>query len=200
VACKTYTQDELREVILAHARWLTGEDGGKRADLTRADLTGADLTDADLTGADLTDADLTRADLTDADLTGADLTDAVLTRADLTDAVLTGADLTRATGIRAPVIPNIDATILACVEGAQARGSLNMNEWHACDTTHCRAGWAIHLAGEAGYMLEDRIGPAAAGALIYAASRPGKPIPNFYATNEDALDDLRACAAKAGAL
>ena len=141
---------------------------------------------ADLTGAVLTDAVLTRAVLTRADLTGADLT-----RANLTGAVLTGADLTDAVGIRAPVLPHLDARILAAVEGDAALGALDMDDWHKCETTHCRAGWAIHLAGDAGYMLEDRIGPAAAGALIYAASRPGQPVPNFYASTEDALDDLR---------
>jgi uncharacterized protein YjbI with pentapeptide repeats len=204
---KTYTQTELQAVIMSHARWLAGEEGGTRADLTRADLTGAVLTDAVLTRAVLTDADLTRADLTDAVLTravltravltDAVLTGAVLTRADLTDAVLTRAVLTGAVGIRAPVVPNIDAAILAAVDGPGAKGSLRMSDWHSCETTHCRAGWAIHLAGEGGYALEDRMGPSAAGALIYAASRPGVPVPNFYASNEDALLDMRRHAAAA---
>ena len=66
-----------------------------------------------------------------------------------------------------------------------------MSGWHLCGTTHCRAGWAIHLAGAAGYALEDRIGSSAAGALIYAASRPELPVPDFFASDEDALADLR---------
>ena len=41
------------------------------------------------------------------------------------------------------------------------------------------------------------MGSAAAGALIYAVSRPGVPVPNFYASNDDALADMRACAATA---
>ena len=189
----TYTQHELRKILDDHAKWLRLEEGGNRAVLMGADLTGAVLTDADLT-----DADLTGADLTDADLRGADLTGAVLTGADLTRADLTGAVLTGAVGIRAPKIANIDAAILACVDGDGKRGDLDMGAWHSCETTHCRAGWAVHLAGEAGYSLEDRIGPAAAGALIYAASRPGTPVPDFYATNADALSDMRACASKGG--
>lgn len=68
---KTYTKEELDEILRKHKLWLEGEEGGERADLTGAVLTGAVLTRADLTGADLTGADLT----------GADLTDAVLTRA-----------------------------------------------------------------------------------------------------------------------
>jgi len=186
----------VREAIKADAD-LTG------ADLTGADLTGADLTDADLTGADLTDAvltdavltgaDLTDADLTDAvltgaDLTGADLTDAVLTDADLTGADLTGADLTGAHGVSAPIIPNIDDTILSNINAPGC--SLDMSRWHVCGTTHCRAGWAVHLAGEGGKALEDRIGTGAAGALIYHAS--AGYIPNFYAGDADAMEDIVA--------
>ncbi|HZZ79643.1 MAG TPA: pentapeptide repeat-containing protein, partial [Gemmataceae bacterium] len=135
---------------------------------------------------------LTAANLTDANLTDADLTAANLTRANLTYADLTDANLTDVLGASAPVIDNIDAKILAAIESPGC--SLDMTDWHTCETTHCRAGWAVNLAGPAGKMLEDRIGPAAAGALIYAASRPGEPIPNFYATNEDAMEDLRECA------
>lgn len=59
--------------------------------------------------------------------------------------------------------------------------------------------WGIvpALAGAAGAALEFGVGSAAAGALIYAASRPGKPIPNFYASNEEALADMKAAAAEA---
>ena len=87
---------ELKRVLDAHYKWLYGEDGGTRADLTDAVLSDADLTDAVLSGADLTDADLTDADLIRADLTGADLTGADLTGADLTGAHLIRAVLTDA--------------------------------------------------------------------------------------------------------
>jgi hypothetical protein len=46
-------------------------------------------------------------------------------------------------------------------------------------------------------VLEDIYGSAAAGALIYAASRPDKPIPNFYAGNEAAMASIKADAADA---
>ena len=72
-----------------------------------------------------------------------------------------------------------------------------MSDWHTCKTTHCRAGWAVTLAGEAGATLEAKVGPAVAGTLIYAASRPGKPIPDFYCGDEAAMADLRASAAEA---
>lgn len=108
--------------------------------------------------------------------------------ADLRDADLSGADLRSV-----PVVLNIDASILAAVE---AGGKLDMTTWHRCGTTHCRAGWAITLAGAAGAALEFAMGSAAAGALIYAASRPGKPIPDFYCDNTSAMADLKACAAE----
>jgi hypothetical protein len=92
------------------------------------------------------------------------------------------------------VVESIDAAILAAIERG---GTLKMNDWHTCKTTHCRAGWAVTLAGEPGKALEDRVGPAAAGALIYAASRPTMPIPDFYASDEDAMASIRADAAAA---
>lgn len=131
-------------------------------------------------------ADLSGAYLSDAYLRGANLSGAYLRGANLSDADLGAADVI--------AIPSIDQRI---AEAVSAPGcSLEMDDWHKCATTHCRAGWAVHLAGEAGYALERQIGPAAAGALIiYAASRPGKPIPNFYADNETAMADILACAA-----
>ena len=175
------------------------------ADLTNARLTncvlaGADLTDCVLAGADLTNARLTNcvltncvlagADLTNARLAGADLTDCVLPNAQLNHAVLTGAVLTGAVlphGV--PVVDALDARILERISGNGCQ--LNMGEWHTCETTHCRAGWAIVLAGDAGAALERKYGPSAAGALIYAASRPGIPVPDFYCDTETALADIK---------
>ena len=58
--------NELKKILELHAKWLNGEEGGKRANLRRADLSDADLSDADLS-----DAHLGGADLSDADLRGA---------------------------------------------------------------------------------------------------------------------------------
>lgn len=102
---------------------------------------------------------------------------------------------------QAPRIPNLASAILGRIEGGQ--GWLNMAHWHGyphnrCGSTHCIAGWAIHLAGEAGEALELECGAKLAGALIWAASCPGEPIPSFSATtpNDVALADLRERAAK----
>ena len=161
------------------------------ADLRGAHLRGAHLSGADLSGAVLRGADLSYADLRDADLSGAVLSGAVLRGADLSYADLRGAVLS---GAEIPLLEDIDAKILAAVE---AKGNhLEMSQWHFCETTHCRAGWAIHLCGKAGYKLEAKVGSSVAGALIYAKSRPDKRVPNFGDSNENALADLRACAAE----
>ena len=87
---RKFTKKEV-EILNRHAKWLRSEDGGERADLTRASLTGANLFEASLSRADLTGANLYGADLTEAELTGAKLTGADLTWAKLTEAKLTGA-------------------------------------------------------------------------------------------------------------
>ena len=79
---------ELSEVLRLHKMWTEGTEGGMRANLTDANLTGANLTRANLRGANLTDANLTGANLTRANLTGANLT-----RANLRGANLRGANL-----------------------------------------------------------------------------------------------------------
>jgi uncharacterized protein YjbI with pentapeptide repeats len=161
--------------------------------LRGANLRGADLRDANLRGADLSDANLRDANLRgaylrDANLSDADLSDAYLRDANLRDAYLSDAYLS---GV--PKIKNIDAQILAAIESG---GTLEMRDWHTCDTTHCRAGWAVHLAGEGGAALEWAIGTPTAATLIYLASRPDQRIPDFYCDNETAMADIRKCAAE----
>jgi hypothetical protein len=69
-----------------------------------------------------------------------------------------------------------------------------MGNWHSCQTTHCRAGWAVHLAGDAGYALEKFHGPLLAGQLIYRES--GTPINpcRFFDGNEATLADMKRLA------
>jgi hypothetical protein len=202
------TGADLTGAILTGARLTGARLTG--AGLTGARLTGARLTGAKLAGAKLADARLTGADLNDAILHGADLTGAILRRADLTcaglayailrrailagaeldGARLTGAILTDAVLTGIPVVPGLHARVADAVSDP---ARLRMDTWHTCWSTHCRAGWAIHLAGAAGYALEEQVGPETAGALIYAAST-GDPVPDFYADDAAALADIRACA------
>ncbi len=69
---KKYTTEELRAIIDQHGLWVRG-NGGSRADLSRADLSGANLSRADLSGANLSGSDLSSANLSGSDLSSADL-------------------------------------------------------------------------------------------------------------------------------
>jgi hypothetical protein len=75
-------------------------------------------------------------------------------------------------------------------------GALDMSQWHKCGTTHCRAGWVVHLAGEAGYALERFHDTPLAAQLIYRQSDPENPVPptRFYEPNDEALADIRRLA------
>ena len=75
--------NELKKILELHAKWINGEEGGKRADLSHADLSDADLRGADLSHADLREADLSHADLRETDFSDADLRGADLSGANL---------------------------------------------------------------------------------------------------------------------
>jgi hypothetical protein len=108
-------------------------------------------------------------------------------------------------GVQIPIVPNLDRSILSILE--EERGALNMSSWHGtsrqnmtraygwrtdnyrCGTTHCRAGWAIALAGSAGFALEDKFGSWTAGCLIYWKS--AGHIPDFFESEKKAIEDIR---------
>ena len=56
-------ENQLKNVLELHRKWINKEPGGERADLRRADLREADLRGANLWGADLREADLRGANL-----------------------------------------------------------------------------------------------------------------------------------------
>jgi len=85
--------EEIKKVLELHEKWINGEEGGERADLSEANLREANLSGADLRGAFLSGADLCGADLRGANLSGAGLRGAFLSGADLCGADLRGADL-----------------------------------------------------------------------------------------------------------
>jgi len=172
-----------------------GKTNLKGANLEGAYLYGANLKGAYLKGAYLEGAYLKGAYLEGANLEGANLKGAYLYGANLEGAYLKGAYLEGLPPI--PKVKNIDSAILAAVKAEGAH--LDMAGWHGCGTTHCRGGWAITLAGEAGRKLEEATSSELAAILIYQKSRPGKPLPDFYTTNAAAMADLEACAAQEAA-
>lgn len=148
---------------------------------------------ADLADANLADANLARADLARADLSGAknvpeiNGTESIQESSDRAERQRQRAARFREHNPGVPVVHDLDATILRIVERGQ--GELNMHRWHTCETTHCRAGWAVHLAGEAGKALEERFDTQEAGRLIYIASAGRSPW--FFSSDEFALNDMR---------
>ena len=184
----TITADDLA----LHAQWLSDSSTGKRLQRPSAYLTRANLTGADLTGAYLTGANLTGADLTGADLTGANLTGAYLTRANLTGAYLTRAYLSGVIGLK--IAADAPARLLAVARAALQPGALYMNDWHTCETTHCISGWAVHLAGEVGCVLETAVGVHMAGLYLLGVEAAG----HFYDTNKEATKYLQSVIDAAG--
>lgn len=175
---------------------------GEANDLIDAKFQNETLRQTDsLRGVDLDGIDCRHASFQDYDLRGANLLGATLYWNNLSGADLRGVALPD--GV--PVVPNIDAKILDSItENCQ----FHMNEWHGeiwddsghpCGMTYCRGGFAILVAGQSGKDLEAKFGTSLAAALIYAASRPDKPVPSFYAGTDEAMADIRACAAESAA-
>jgi len=69
-----------------------------------------------------------------------------------------------------------------------------MSTWHICDTTHCRAGWVVHLAGAEGYALEKFHNTELAAMLIYKASGYEINPRQFYLSNKEAMEDIKRLA------
>jgi hypothetical protein len=146
---------------------------------------GANLQDANLQGANLRGADLRYANLRGADLQGANLQDANLQDADLRYADLHDANLW---GAKLDYIPGSQELLKKVAEHALAKeDSLEMCDWHTCDTTHCIAGWATHLHPE-GRDLEDKYGTEVAGLLLLGSEAHS----HFFDSNVDAIEYLES--------
>jgi len=92
-----------------------------------------------------------------------------------------------------PVINNIHKELLDAVTSEGCH--LNMGSWHTCETTHCRAGWIVTLAGEPGRALEAKTSTLFAAQQIYKKS--GYPISpcRFFDSDEAAMVDMQRLAA-----
>jgi len=109
------TKEEIADVLAQHKAWREG-NGGKRANLSRADFLGANLSGANLSGANLSGANLSGANLSGANLSRADLS-----RADLSRADFLGAKINDKTAIgilrRAPRSDGYEFFLWHCQEG-----------------------------------------------------------------------------------
>jgi hypothetical protein len=91
-----------------------------------------------------------------------------------------------------PVIEDIHAKVY---EAVSQPGALDMSSWHACETTHCRAGWVVALAGAEGKALESFHNTDLAARLIYSASGFDINPARFHDSNEAAMADMKRLAA-----
>lgn len=91
-------------------------------------------------------------------------------------------------------VPKIDNIHQVLLEAVSKEGALNMDDWHSCETTHCRAGWVVHLAGEAGYALEKKTSPLFAAMQIYKASGYQISPCRFFDGNQEVMEDMRRLA------
>ena len=143
---------DLKKILEEHLLWLNGK-GGRRADLSGANLCDADLRDANLRGADLSGANLRGADLRGANLRGANLRGADLRDADLSGANLFGANL-RGADLRDADLSDADLSGAdlrdANLRGADLSGA-NLRGADLCNANLSRASmdqmiWDIHTA------------------------------------------------------
>lgn len=104
------TDTELKKILIEHKKWLNNE-GGRRADLSGADLSDTNLSGVNLSGANLFKVDLSRASLYKANLSGAYLYKANLSGADLMGADFSGADLSEV---------DLSNAVLACTNLSRA--------------------------------------------------------------------------------
>lgn len=89
------------------------------------------------------------------------------------------------------MIENIHSAVYAA---ASAPGALEMGAWHICGNRHCRGGWTVALAGEAGRELERRYGTPMAAMMIYDASGYEINPCRFFDGNDAALADMKRLA------
>ena len=86
----------LEEILKKHEKWLNGEIGGEKADLSDTDLRNVDWRGRNLTGVNLGSTDLSYADLIDTDLFHVDLSCTNLSNANLNKADLSGTNFNSA--------------------------------------------------------------------------------------------------------
>lgn len=80
--------------------------------------------------------------------------------------------------------PDLPSRVKAAIMEAPDK-RLNMAAWHTCETTHCLAGWAVHLHPD-GYAMEQSMGTRHAAEKLWPEAAP-----HFLDTDEKALRWLR---------
>jgi hypothetical protein len=101
-----------------------------------------------------------------------------------------GAFHSRAEGVAFPALTSIGgceirpaeerrSNLVAVAEAALADGALDMGAWHTCATTHCIAGWAVHLS-PLGREIEAEWNTSTAAAILLGPEHAWR----FYSSDE----------------
>jgi hypothetical protein len=80
---RTFTADELKDILERHSKWLADEKGGERANLSYSNLSYSDLSYSDLSYSDLSYSDLRGSNLSYSNLRGSNLSYSDLSYSDL---------------------------------------------------------------------------------------------------------------------
>ena len=123
-----------------HLKWLRGEAGGERLNLSGQDLSAANLRRANLSAANLSAANLSAANLSDANLRLANLSDANLSDANLSAANLSDADLSAA-NLSAANLSDADLRLANLSDANLSAANLDFSVWPLrCGSFHAKAG------------------------------------------------------------
>jgi uncharacterized protein YjbI with pentapeptide repeats len=136
----------------------------RHADFRNAFFRNADFSNADFKHADFSNADLHNIDFSNAKLQGANMKGATLRSVKMNNATFGGGAEGQAPTFDFTPDPYLPRKVAQAV--LLNPESLQMHHWHLCETTHCLAGWAIHLSGAAGYALESATSPSVAGMML----------------------------------
>ncbi len=165
---KLITQEEADAIVDWHEEYLNGD----------TDCALADFSDTDLSGIDLSNAFLNRADFS-----GADLRLANLENCSLGFAIMSGALLPD----EVPFVDDIDSRVLHLMLTGHRSPYKNKPP-----SRSGYAEWVVYLGGvKKGYALAGKVGVFTAAQLIYAKSRPERPVPVFYSDFDDVISYLK---------
>ena len=86
-------ENKLKEILDKHEKWLNGEKGRERADLSYSNLSNSNLRGSNLSCSDLRGSNLSGSNLSGSDLSGSNLTCSNLSGSDLSGSNLSGSNL-----------------------------------------------------------------------------------------------------------
>lgn len=212
----TLTQQQLDEILDSHELWLaTRGKQGERMALNDAVLDNLDFRSRNLADAVLGSNHYSYCDFVGANFLHAHCANSVFKDSYLDFAILAGnfdyckfpgthflspvfgratsaykADFTGCKSF--PFVSDAEQRLVDVAIIATRPGNLVMGMWHGCNSAHCIAGWATHLAGPLGDHLVNLYGHDIAGLMLLGAEAHN----HFFDSEYDALHFLHEVIAR----